>query len=152
MLKPLALRLKPAQELKVELDNLAQSRNINRAEGLSQRQDPELAQCGNWRAAELRRLCKMAKDPPTMGQWRSLYARICRLQGKSTYDVLVDAMTSYFKEQKPYLQCGSGRRLNGPPVIGYVLCLLSVTKGFLGIHGYLSYTASIQLKTKTKNH
>ncbi len=28
----------------------------------------------------------------------------CRLQGKSTFEVLVDAMTCYFKEQEPDLE------------------------------------------------
>lgn len=52
---------------------------IRRAKGLSERNDPELAKCGKWAAAELRRLCKMAKDPPTRGEWSSFYARLCRL-------------------------------------------------------------------------
>lgn len=52
---------------------------IRRAKGLSERSDPELAQCGKWARDELQRLCKMAKDPPTMAQWSSLYARLCRL-------------------------------------------------------------------------
>lgn len=52
---------------------------IRRAQGLSERDDPELAKCGKWAAAELRRLCKMAKDPPTHGEWSSFYARLCRL-------------------------------------------------------------------------
>jgi transposase len=52
---------------------------IRRAQGLSERDDPELAKCGKWAAAELRRLCKMAKDPPTQGEWSSFYARLCRL-------------------------------------------------------------------------
>jgi transposase len=41
---------------------------IRRAQGLSERDDPELAKCGKWAAAELRRLCKMAKDPPARGE------------------------------------------------------------------------------------
>jgi len=52
---------------------------IRRAKGLSERDDPELAKCGKWARAELQRLCKMAKDPPTMAEWRSFYARLCRL-------------------------------------------------------------------------
>ena len=52
---------------------------IRRAKGLSERSDPELAKCGKWSRDELRRLCKMAKDPPTMAQWSSFYARLCRL-------------------------------------------------------------------------
>lgn len=52
---------------------------IRRADGLSERPDPELAACGKWAAAELRRLCRMAKAPPTRGEWSSFYARLCRL-------------------------------------------------------------------------
>ena len=52
---------------------------IRRADGLSERRDPELAACGRWAAAELRRLCRMAKHPPTKGEWSSFYARLCRL-------------------------------------------------------------------------
>ena len=156
---------------------------IRRAKGLSQRQDPELAKCGKWARAELQRLCKMAKDPPSESEWRTFYARLCRLialyrdsdsdagrfvrhldnemdslftflieegveptnnfaermirfavlwrkrsygtksdkgnrwverilslrqtcrlQGKSTFDVLVNAMESYFKDQQPDLE------------------------------------------------
>ena len=156
---------------------------IRRAQGLSERRDPELANCGKWATAELQRLCKMAKDPPTKGEWSSFYARLCRLislyrdsgsdagrfvrhienemdslftflleenveptnnfaermirfavlwrkrsqgtrsekgnrwaerilslrqtcrlQGKSTFDTLVDAMDSYFKDQEPDLE------------------------------------------------
>ena len=156
---------------------------IRRAQGLSERRDPELAKCGKWATAELQRLCKMAKDPPTKGEWSSFYARLCRLislyrdsgsdagrfvrhienemdslftflleenveptnnfaermirfavlwrkrsqgtnsekgnrwverilslrqtcrlQGKSTFETLVDAMDSYFKDQEPDLE------------------------------------------------
>jgi transposase len=52
---------------------------IRRAKGLSERSDPELAKCGKWARAELQRLCKMAKAPPTEAEWRSFYARLCRL-------------------------------------------------------------------------
>lgn len=52
---------------------------VRRAHGLAERKDPELAKCGKWARAELRRLCKMAKAPPTESQWRSFYARLCRL-------------------------------------------------------------------------
>ena len=52
---------------------------IRRAVGLSERKDPELAKCGAWAAKELRRLCKMAKAPPTRGEWSAFYARLCRL-------------------------------------------------------------------------
>lgn len=52
---------------------------IRRAKGLSERRDPELAKCGAWSRDELRKLCKMAKDPPTKAEWRAFYARFCRL-------------------------------------------------------------------------
>lgn len=52
---------------------------IRRAKGLSERDDQEIAKCGKWAAAELRRLCKMAKAPPARGEWSSFYARLCRL-------------------------------------------------------------------------
>ena len=52
---------------------------IRRAKGLSERSDPELARCGAWARDELRKLCKMAKDPPTKAEWRIFYARLCRL-------------------------------------------------------------------------
>jgi len=52
---------------------------IRRAKGLSERADPELAKCGGWARDELRKLCKMAKAPPTKAEWRAFYARLCRL-------------------------------------------------------------------------
>ncbi|MCK9295219.1 MAG: transposase [Desulfobulbaceae bacterium] len=52
---------------------------IRRAKGLAERTDPELAKCGAWARDELRKLCKMAKDPPTKAEWRAFYARLCRL-------------------------------------------------------------------------
>lgn len=52
---------------------------IRRADGLAQRPVPELAACGKWAAAELRRLCRMAKAPPTKGEWSAFYARFYRL-------------------------------------------------------------------------
>ncbi len=52
---------------------------IRRAEGLAQRADPELSRFGRWAAKELQLLCKMAHAPPTVGQWRAFYARLCRL-------------------------------------------------------------------------
>ena len=52
---------------------------IRRAKGLAQRQNPELAKCGKWGRAELQRLCKMAKAPPSESEWRTFYARLCRL-------------------------------------------------------------------------
>jgi len=52
---------------------------IRRADGLAQRPVPELAACGKWADAELRRLCRMAKAPPTKGEWSAFYARFYRL-------------------------------------------------------------------------
>ena len=156
---------------------------IRRAKGLAERKEPELAKCGAWARDELRRLCKMAKDPPTKAEWNAFYARfnrlialymnadseagklvrhldaemgslftflleegveptnnfgermlryavlwrkrsqgtnsekgnrwverivslrqICRLQGKSSFHVLVDAMNASFKDQQPDLE------------------------------------------------
>ena len=155
---------------------------IRTACGLAQRDVPELASCGKWAAKELECLVRMAKAPPTIGEWRAFFARLCRLialyrdckseagtlvrrledemgslflflteegvgptnnfgermirfavlwrkrsqgtksekgnrwverilslrqtcrlHGKSTFDVLVDAMQSFFKEQRPDL-------------------------------------------------
>jgi transposase len=166
----------------VNLRQTCLSHLIRRAIGLSERNDPELAKCGAWARDELRRLCKMAKDPPSIAEWRAFYARLCRLialyrdsdseagtfvrhienemdalftflveegveptnnfgermirfavlwrkrsqgtssekgnrwverivslrqtcrlQGKSTFNMLVDAMTCYFKDQQPDL-------------------------------------------------
>lgn len=156
---------------------------IRRARGLSERENPSDARCGEWGMKELQRLCKMGKDPPAAGEFRTCFARICRLidlygeadseagkfarhlekefaslftflleegveptnntaermlrfgvlwrkrsqgtkakkgarwverilslrhtcrlQGKSTYDVLVDALTSYFEDTPPDLE------------------------------------------------
>jgi transposase len=52
---------------------------IRRARGLAQRTDPQLATCGKRALAELQRLCLMAHSPPTGGQWRAWYARLCDL-------------------------------------------------------------------------
>jgi len=52
---------------------------IRRARGLSQRRDPAIAACGNTALKELQRLCHMAHEPPSGGQWRAWYARFCRL-------------------------------------------------------------------------
>lgn len=52
---------------------------IRAARGLSERPDPEIAKFGKWAKDELKRLCKMAKDPPTLGQWNAFYARLIRL-------------------------------------------------------------------------
>ncbi len=52
---------------------------VRRAKGLSEGREPELAKCGAWARDELRWLCKMAKGPPTCGEWNALFARLCRL-------------------------------------------------------------------------
>jgi transposase len=46
---------------------------------LSQRRDPDIAACGNTALKELQRLCHMAHEPPSGGQWQAWYARFCRL-------------------------------------------------------------------------
>jgi transposase len=51
---------------------------IRTARGLTERQSPELATCGAWALAELQRLCHMAHSPPTGGEWRAWYARLCK--------------------------------------------------------------------------
>ena len=155
---------------------------IRSAIGLAEHPDAEIARCGRWAKAELIRLIKMAKAPPTKGEWLTFYARLihlidiykdrkdpagtfvrslskeieslwlflkengvdptnnfaermirfgvlwrkrslgtrsqkgnrwverlltlrqtCRLHNKSSFEVMVDAMESYFKEQKPDL-------------------------------------------------
>lgn len=52
---------------------------IRKAKGLSEHANPEVAKCGCRARDELRRLIRMAKEPPTVGQWRAWYARLCRL-------------------------------------------------------------------------
>src|SRR5262245_57224951 len=52
---------------------------IRTARGLAERQHAELAACGAWALAELQRLCHMATAPPTGGEWRAWYARLCKL-------------------------------------------------------------------------
>jgi transposase len=52
---------------------------IRTARGLAARQQPELAACGAWALVELQRLCQMAKAPPSGGEWRAWYARLCKL-------------------------------------------------------------------------
>lgn len=63
----------------VNLRQTCLSHLIRRAKGLSERNDPELAKCGAWARDELRRLCEMAKEPPSIAEWRAFYARLCRL-------------------------------------------------------------------------
>jgi transposase len=52
---------------------------IRTARGLAERASPDLAACGAWALAELQRLCHMATAPPTGGEWRAWYARLCHL-------------------------------------------------------------------------
>jgi transposase len=52
---------------------------IRTARGLAARPQPTLAACGAWALVELQRLCQMAKAPPTGGEWRMWYARVCKL-------------------------------------------------------------------------
>jgi len=52
---------------------------IRTARSLAERQHTELAACGTWALAELQRLCHMATAPPTGGEWRAWYARLCHL-------------------------------------------------------------------------
>jgi transposase len=52
---------------------------IRTARSLAERQNAALAACGAWALAELQRLCHMAKAPPTGGEWRAWYARLCKL-------------------------------------------------------------------------
>jgi len=52
---------------------------IRAARSLAERQPPALAACGTWALAELQRLCHMATAPPTGGEWRAWYARLCTL-------------------------------------------------------------------------
>ena len=52
---------------------------IRTARSLAERQLPDLAACGTWALTELQRLCHMATAPPTGGEWRAWYARLCKL-------------------------------------------------------------------------
>ena len=52
---------------------------IRSARGLTARANPDLAACGTWAMAELQRLCHMATAPPTGGEWRAWYVRLCKL-------------------------------------------------------------------------
>lgn len=46
---------------------------------MAERQNAELAACGAWALVELQRLRHMATAPPTGGEWRAWYARLCKL-------------------------------------------------------------------------
>jgi transposase len=52
---------------------------LRTARSLAERPHPEIAACGTWALAELQRLCHMATTPPTGGEWRAWYARLCKL-------------------------------------------------------------------------
>jgi transposase len=52
---------------------------LRTARGLAERQQADLAACGAWALVELQRLCHMATAPPTGGEWRAWYARLCKL-------------------------------------------------------------------------
>jgi transposase len=52
---------------------------LRKAQGLSEHKDPEISKIGAWTKKELLLLVKMAKAPPTKGQWRAFYARYRRL-------------------------------------------------------------------------
>jgi len=52
---------------------------IRQAKGLSERSNPALSRPGAWALKELRLLCRMAKTPPSVGQWSMFYARFIRL-------------------------------------------------------------------------
>jgi transposase len=51
---------------------------IRTARELAARPQAELAACGAWALVELQRLCHMAHSPPTGGEWRAWYARLCK--------------------------------------------------------------------------
>jgi transposase len=52
---------------------------IRRARGVAARAHPAWAAWGTWALAELQRRCQMATAPPTGGEWRAWYARLCKL-------------------------------------------------------------------------
>jgi transposase len=56
---------------------------IRTARGVSQRRDPDSAACGQSALTELQRLCHMAHEPPSGGQWQAWSARFCRLIARS---------------------------------------------------------------------
>ena len=56
---------------------------IRTARGLAQRRDPAIAACGQSARKELQRLCHMAHEPPSGGQWQAWDARLCRLIDRS---------------------------------------------------------------------
>ncbi len=56
---------------------------IRTARSLAERPHAALAAWGTWALAELQRLCHMATAPPTGGEWRAWYARLCKLIDQS---------------------------------------------------------------------
>lgn len=44
---------------------------IRTAKGLAEQLDAGIIRCGGRRHAELQRLCRMATERPTVGQWRA---------------------------------------------------------------------------------
>jgi transposase len=62
----------------VEVRQTCLAHLIRTARSLAERQHAELAACGTWALAELQRLCHMATAPPTGGEWRAWYARLCK--------------------------------------------------------------------------
>jgi transposase len=52
---------------------------IRTAQRLSEKRDPHLAACGTWALTDLQTLCHMVQAPPTGGEWRAWYARLCHL-------------------------------------------------------------------------
>lgn len=52
---------------------------IRTARGLAVRDNPAIAAWGTWALAALQRLGHRATAPPTGGEWRAWYARLCKL-------------------------------------------------------------------------
>lgn len=52
---------------------------IRKAKGLSERKSPSINKAGAWILKELRLLCRMAKHPPSNGEWNAHCARMQRL-------------------------------------------------------------------------
>jgi len=52
---------------------------IRDARKLSEDVDTDIAKFGTAALAELQRLCHMAHEPPTLGEWRAFYARLMKL-------------------------------------------------------------------------
>ncbi len=52
---------------------------IRAAKGLVERRDKEPAGFGKWARKELQRLCHMAKEKPSRGEWLAFYARLSHL-------------------------------------------------------------------------